>query len=898
MVLKKHLQATECVLKGVCEQLRLESRLQAMHVGMRASTKRIRIVSYYGRSGFPAQNTQELEAILDFLSEEPDVPTALVGDFNLRDDCEFWDAFIHQDFWTDAHLPPGMDRDPIPTCYSGLGPPSRIDFCLVNTHLRACLLSTGHVMDSGLPVHIPLLMEVDLNVRPLPLLCAPRVFPRLRTKVDLPSDLMQFQYHYEALLAETRMDQAYSAWSEFWERWLLIHTCGTSISPTHCGRGKEPDLKMVPPRSGACTNYSPLERHFQKLLGRILEYKRLQDKQGSYASALHQKITRQVRLLMLRHGPPMQPTTGDVLDDLVLHIRSLLKQEQVRLQKLRRAAWKLSFSQHRVTRKVAEYVRGASDKTLRTVDVSGQSVPVSSATQIFEALSQAWDQIHQLEEPSEYPELEPFLQSLPRISEMHLEPITPQQVRARLAQMKTSTARGPDSWSISELQDLPIEAHMQLAMLYAFAEHSGCWPQIFCVSYTVLLQKQSNPGPLQVRPIGLTAVAYRVWAAIRFQSLLSWTQQCLPESLTAYRPGINLQAMNLRRAVQLEECVENGDPDLVLSLDLTKAFDHIPMCWLLRVCERLSLPKAIVDLVAFRWRHQVSRWKAFGTLSAERRPKRGLTQGCALSCLLFNVAMSPLMRYVETLKIPSVLSAHADDLYLVAKTIPQAVQIYRIIKLFLQVLCIPLQTKKTQCLWPSPAGRSCVNLDGEEISPSAEIVVLGQSLQNHLPASGSAPNLLRQRCFLLRITRIAQLKAPYRLRLLLVQTMGMAVLNYCPWQVIPQNIASACVSEVARALWPTLPRHRCALILFLLFTPAHTVHPFFSLLYRLILEFGAFLRDRACATSFYGLHSRIGPKAVISEALSRLGIQLDASGRPSDDSGNSVPLTAPQSVQE
>ena len=146
--------------------------------------------------------------------------------------------------------------------------------------------------------------------------------------------------------------------------------------------------------------------------------------------------------------------------------------------------------------------------------------------------------------------------------------------------------------------------------------------------------------------------------------------------------------------------------------------------------------------------------EGFWHLGKPRKQVRGLTQGCALSCMLFNVAMTPLLHYANHLQIPSTLSAHADDLYLLARNVAQATTLCRIVKVFLDILKVPLQPSKTQTLSPCPSGGTSILVDDVTLEPASEIVVLGQSLQTHLVVTGSKAFLQRQRVFFQRTARI------------------------------------------------------------------------------------------------------------------------------------------------
>ena len=168
-------------------------------------------------------------------------------------------------------------------------------------------------------------------------------------------------------------------------------------------------------------------------------------------------------------------------------------------------------------------------------------------------------------------------------------------------------------------------------------------------------------------------MVYRAWAAIRFQELQPWAEAIYPDELTAYRHGVDLQKVNLERSLFLEGALIRGDSVFCLSFDLKKAFDHIPHGALVLLLRRLNCPPVMINMLTHRLENQQQMWKMYGTVSAPRRMARGLIQGCALSCLYFNMMMVPLLRAVKAAPLErETLDAHADDLFLFGTSLEKA----------------------------------------------------------------------------------------------------------------------------------------------------------------------------------------------------------------------------------
>ena len=315
---------------------------------------------------------------------------------------------------------------------------------------------------------------------------------------------------------------------------------------------------------------------------------------------------------MAKYGPPPQQDDTDVISQLVSHFRAVREKVKQVSRKNAQRNWKAKLTEPTgLTRTLAQAVRAESDKLLRTVRIAeGQTA--MSISQVMDTLTQYWDGIHQLPEHDPHQWMEQIEPYLPPRREPVLAPITPEALRSRIKSTKLHAARGADGWSISELRSLPLQAMQQTTLLLVHSK----WPDLFDTVLTAVLQKGSDPGPGDIRPIGVTPILYRAWAALRFQELQPWAERLYPAELTAYRHGIDLQAANLQKARRVERALLEGEDLFCLSFDLKKAFDHVPHEALLLLMHRLGLPAPVLGLLRHKLRHQVQRWKIFGAVAS------------------------------------------------------------------------------------------------------------------------------------------------------------------------------------------------------------------------------------------------------------------------------------------
>ena len=421
----------------------------------------------------------------------------------------------------------------------------------MNGMLRSNLKHTAHLRHMALPVHTPIQVTLNYVPKPLPILVQPAPLPvsgKLEPEVDLTDAFLDMQATFEQHLLNGCLTDAYALWSQYWEGWIIRQLEGDFDHPRYRGRGQPPRYKTVMPRSPRKPSMTDAEARVANFLGRLAEYNRLSHKQTDYAVTLLDKVTKQASDLMLIYGPPM-PSEDGVLKQLEAHFFQVKTRLRAQATTRARQIWKAKLCQPRgLNRSLAQTVRADSDKLLREVQIPGRE-PALSLEEITEQLTTYWDGIHQLPEEDAQVWMRQYDAFLPRVEPFELPPISAEEIQDRLAKMKLHTAKGADGWNLQEMRSLPLSALQQLAMLYSAAEVHAKWPQLFNVVYTAVLQKTSSPGPKDIRPIGITPIAYRIWSALRFQHLQRWAEQLYPEGLTAYRHGVDLQKDNLRKAV-------------------------------------------------------------------------------------------------------------------------------------------------------------------------------------------------------------------------------------------------------------------------------------------------------------------------------------------------------------
>ena len=120
----------------------------------------------------------------------------------------------------------------------------------------------------------------------------------------------------------------------------------------------------------------------------------------------------------------------------------------------------------------------------------------------------------------------------PKKTARKLPPITAMQLSDR-ATWRGGT-HGLDGWRYKELRLLPQGVWEMLAsFLNALEQHDEpTWPPALCWGSIPLLPKEGPPSPLNLRPLTILSVLYRIWAGIRASQLGQWQETWIHHSHT------------------------------------------------------------------------------------------------------------------------------------------------------------------------------------------------------------------------------------------------------------------------------------------------------------------------------------------------------------------------------
>ena len=165
----------------------------------------------------------------------------------------------------------------------------------------------------------------------------------------------------------------------------------------------------------------------------------------------------------------------------------------------------------------------------------------ANAEQVHALIEQAWIPIFKMHELGTRPTWQQFETSFgEHISiscECTVDELDGEKLRTACKKMKSTSAPGADGWRVAELQALPLQLFEKLAQVFNLVEETGTWPVPLTRGLISLIQKGEGSAPQKLRPIGLMASVYRLWASLRVRDIMHWQEKWADTALYGYRPG-------------------------------------------------------------------------------------------------------------------------------------------------------------------------------------------------------------------------------------------------------------------------------------------------------------------------------------------------------------------------
>lgn len=209
------------------------------------------------------------------------------------------------------------------------------------------------------------------------------------------------------------------------------------------------------------------------------------------------------------------------------------------------------------------------------------------------------------------------------------------------------------------------------------------------------IPKKQNPAKCnEIRPIACVATSAKIANHIIIERTRESYENALHPSQHGYRQGRSCESA----ITQLLEATHQRGRKMVALLDMSKAYDSVLHTSLLRTLNRWKMPDKERNLIL----EQYQNCKVWVEINGYSAPpfnlRRGIRQGCSLSCMLFALVMSEV-HYEVQLKLEGhnvEMISYSDDIVIAGPNILAVKVAIRYIEEALQIHGLAINDQKTK----------------------------------------------------------------------------------------------------------------------------------------------------------------------------------------------------------
>jgi ribonuclease HI/exonuclease III len=925
----------------------------------------LHVLNIYAQVGRSDTQVDERESIISTAVEDVlalgEVPAVICGDFN--SDVEGSPALtsaVTMHGFVDAEQRQAAveGRDRRPTHFSTFAGGTHIDKVMLNP-LAARMLHSVEIPASGEAGHRPVVVSLSATVLRLDVAVPqlPKAFPvpdRLPESVQRDALAAADGWSRQARAdlgdgggAQELLSLASAAAEQFLAKATITTDWGKS---KYLGRGavqivtKQLCAPQGPPDLGAAGRLT-VDRHV--VVRRLTALIRTPADSTSQTRRAGQRVWTTVRLLaphVLRVWSSSAVWRGSAIppqDTLVVLRRQLrdVIRADVKRVKLERRREARETTRETFKRRPGRIFRALTPKAslpLQMVRIPSSGRYTADPHQIDELLRSplGWGGVmcrHSLM-PATEPDWAAFRSKYgrffpPRV-DLPISDITGESLKRTISRMPARGVPGMDGWRPRELKLLPTELLDGFAAAYNTMEHTGECPDSLLDALVAMIPKSLDgtevPDPMQLRPITITSVLYRVWAATRLRDLMPWQEQWLPATLFGFRQKHGTQDLYWHVAFQIERANITNTPIYGVQFDFQKCFDSIPHKIMFGLAEALGIPERLLRPLRTLYGQLRRRFRVAGHVGEPFIPSNGILQGCALAVVLLNIIMTVWCRVIKANVAAATPAGYADDVGIQTSTRPELRAAIQLTAAYADDTDMRLAPDK--CFWYAAAQTRTDSgnffLGGARIPRKYTFDCVGASISTKMGArtlAGRRERNIGDGCALARrVARLGGLQFEAR-DFVLGASPGQKLFYACEVSDINGQGYERISLAMAHGLWSTAPRSRQRHVLFHVLAHGHRLDPRAAIPYRRVSalvtqmskdgttqvdEYRAGLRSQICAlVARYSEHpadlaKRAGPLAMVISELASVEWSLQGTtltGKSADGGPSAWQLTGPQS---
>ncbi len=312
-----------------------------------------------------------------------------------------------------------------------------------------------------------------------------------------------------------------------------------------------------------------------------------------------------------------------------------------------------------------------------------------------------------------------FIEGLPQVSDDAngelCRALTLEELQKALQSMECGRAPGIDGLSADFYKSFWPEIGADLLAVINESLSSGRLPLSCRRAVLTLLPKKGDLSDIKNwRPVSLLCSDYKIVSKALANRLSKVLAEIIHSDQTYCVPGRQIfdNISFLRDFLDIGKLLDVNFG--LISIDQEKAFDRVEHSYLWDVLKAFGFKKVFIDKLRVLYCDVESLLKVNGDLCAPFRVSRGIRQGCALSGMLYSLAIEPLLRKfrveLKGVNIPNCenafkLSAYADDIVILIKEQRDVNKMTEILSEFTTVSSAKVNWKKSEAIlfgkWPN-----------------------------------------------------------------------------------------------------------------------------------------------------------------------------------------------------
>jgi hypothetical protein len=160
--------------------------------------------------------------------------------------------------------------------------------------------------------------------------------------------------------------------------------------------------------------------------------------------------------------------------------------------------------------------------------------------------------------------------------------------------------------------------------------------------------------------------------------------------------------------LMIKWCDNTGSEGMIVCLDQEKAYDRIDLIYLWRVLERFGFPPSFITRIRRLYEKAATAVRINGFVSEQFDVRRGVCQGDPMSCLLYNLAIEPLIEKIRNSPLKGfkvneklnrvLVKVYADDTTIFLSQEDDPKELQKCLDLFCQAATARFNEQKTEII--------------------------------------------------------------------------------------------------------------------------------------------------------------------------------------------------------